>query len=280
MNSHKTRCRWCNKIYSTAGAYSNHILSKHPEHLPSSKPLLLRRKPDLTQNAPHIEQPILHGHTEFESSETHLDVTGLFQTYPDNEITDETEEEDPDAEESFPTPKSDDVHDKIRRFPAEFKAGEPVREFPFSAQRSEQYNHLYPFLNARDYKLARFFTMSKVPKSRINIFFQDNIISSRDVENPTSKISFRSGYTFYKQTAKMVEEQPPWQSGYVEFPLRPKSEFRFRSILHCIQYLLRQRAYVDHMLWEPVQVINTDGDRIYSEINTADWWWQQQVSET
>ncbi len=228
---------------------------------------LLRRKSDFTQNVPQIEQPILHGHTlieEFESSETHLDVTGLFQTYPDDEITDETEEQETDAEDSFTAPKSDAVHDVIRRFPAEFKAGEPVREYPFSAQRSEQYNHLYPFLNARDYKLARFFTMSKVPKSRINIFFQDNIISPSNVENPTSEISFRSGYTFYKQTAKMVEEQPPWQSGYVEF----------RSILHCIQYLLRQRAYVEHMLWEPVQVINTNGDRIYSEINTADWWWQ------
>ena len=70
----------------------------------------------------------------------------------------------------------------------------------------------------------------------------------------------------------MVEKQPTWQSGYMEFPLRPRSEFQFRNILYCIQYLLRQRAYVDHMLWEPVQVINTDGDRIYSEINTADWW--------
>src|SRR5258705_3051064 len=225
-----TRCSWCNKIYSTADAYSNHILSKHPEHRSSSMPLL-RRKSDFTQNVPQIEQPILHGHTlieEFESSETHLDVTGLFQTYPDDAITDETEEQETDAEDSFTAPKSDAVHDVIRRFPAEFKAGEPVREYPFSAQRSEQYNHLYPFLNARDYKLARFFTMSKVPKSRINIFFQDNIISPSNVENPTSEISFRSGYTFYKQTAKMVEEQPPWQSGYVEFPLRPKSEFRFR----------------------------------------------------
>ena len=50
--------------------------------------------------------------------------------------------------------------------------------------------------------------MSKVPKSWINIFFQDNIISPSDVENPTSEISFRSSYTIYKQTAKMVEEQP------------------------------------------------------------------------
>ena len=210
MNSHKTRCSWCNKIYSTAGAYSNHILSKHPEHIPSSVPLLCQNA-NFTQNSPQIDQPILHDHTlvkEFESSKTHLDITGLFQTYPNNEITAKTKEQEPDAEELFTAPQSDAVHNVIRRFPAKFKAREPIREYLFSIQRSKQYNHLYPFLNARDYKLALFFTMSKVPKSRINISLQDNIISPSDVENPTSEISFRSGYTFYKQTAKMVEEQP------------------------------------------------------------------------
>ena len=116
INSHKTRCSWCNKIYSTASAYSNHILSKHPEHIPNSVPLL-HQDADFTQNSPQIEQPILHDHTlieAFESSKTHLDVTSLFQTYIENEITPETEEQEPDTEEFFTAPQSDAIHDVIR----------------------------------------------------------------------------------------------------------------------------------------------------------------------
>ena len=116
MNSYKTRCSWYNKIYSTAGIYSNHILSKHPEHIPSSVPLL-RRNADFIQNSPQIEQPILYNHTfieEFESSETYLDITSLFQTYRDTEITVATEEQEPDAEKFFTAPQSDAIHDVIR----------------------------------------------------------------------------------------------------------------------------------------------------------------------
>ena len=46
MNSHKTRCSWCYKTYSTSGTFSNHVLSKHPKHLQSAPVLLLRRTTD------------------------------------------------------------------------------------------------------------------------------------------------------------------------------------------------------------------------------------------
>ena len=73
----------------------------------------------------------------------------------------------------------------------------------------------------------------------------------------------------------MVQD-PPCLSGEVEFPLRPKSEFRYREILPCIQYLLRQRAFVKNMVWAPVKVFVND-EREYSEMNTGTWWWDQQV---
>ena len=72
-------------------------------------------------------------------------------------------------------------------------------------------------------------------------------------------------------------DDPPWHKGEVQYALRPKAEFRYRNLLQCIQYLLRQRAFVSHMLWEPVQVFNSDKERIYSEMNTGTWWWDQQV---
>jgi len=74
-----------------------------------------------------------------------------------------------------------------------------------------------------------------------------------------------------------MADDPAWTAGSVQYALRLKSEFRYRNIIECIQYLLRQRAFVEHMLWKPVQLFNKDGERIYSEMNTGSWWWDQQV---
>ena len=63
----------------------------------------------------------------------HLNVTGLFKTYANNEITVGTKEQEPNAEELFTAPQSDAVHNVIHQFLAEFKAREPVWEYPFSA---------------------------------------------------------------------------------------------------------------------------------------------------
>jgi len=162
------------------------------------------------------------------------------------------------------------------RLPAGYRAGQPLRDYSFSNQWSPEYNHLHPFRNARDYKLARFFTLTKLPKTRIDDFWQDNILPPSQDDRPTSNVLFKSSYTFYKQRDKMIGD-PPWHTGEVQYALRPKSEFRYRNLLECIQYLLRQGALVCHMLWEPVKIFNKDKERIYAEMNTGTWWWDQQV---
>ncbi|KAF8414987.1 hypothetical protein EV426DRAFT_511732, partial [Tirmania nivea] len=89
------------------------------------------------------------------------------------------------------------------------------------------------FLNPRDYKLARFFTLSKVPKTQINDFFRDNILSTSAGNPPMSRISYKSAYTFYKHIAQMVTD-PAWTTGSVEYTLHPKGEFYYRNIIECI----------------------------------------------
>ena len=147
------------------------------------------------------------------------------------------------------------------------KAGEPGCEYAFERQLLPEFNHLFPFRTARDYKLARFMVGSKVSKSWIDAYFHDEILSP-DI---ALDISLISGHTLFKQTERMAQD-PQCYSGNIEFPLRPKSEFRYRSILHCIQYLPRQRALVNNMLWDPIEVFNCEGERIYCEMNTGSWW--------
>jgi len=200
MNFHKTRCRWCNSIYASGGAYSNHIQKKHPEHGHQTFSSLVSRQPDVTDFQTKLEQentasestsiPLQDPeHKYSDLSDADIDPAELARiqgVYVDWEPSnDDVEEEydsnmEPLAEMSTSTNHKDDAKpytaDVTRRLPARYRLGQPVRDCSFSKQRSAEYNHLYPFRNARDYKLARFFTLSKVPKTRIDDFFRDNIL--------------------------------------------------------------------------------------------------------
>ncbi|KAF8445133.1 hypothetical protein BGX38DRAFT_1271470 [Terfezia claveryi] len=149
--------------------------------------------------------------------------------------------------------------DVTRRLPDRYQAGQPVRDYPFVNQYSAQFNYLYLFLNAQDYMLAWIFTLSKVPKMRINNFFQDNILMSSPADSPTSRVAFKSGYTLWKQMDKMIADYE-WSTGSVQYALRPKSDFYYHNIVDCIKYLLRQRTFVTHVVWEPVKLFNVNNE--------------------
>jgi hypothetical protein len=53
--------------------------------------------------------------------------------------------------------------------------------------------------------------------------------------------------------------------------------FFYRNVLDCVRYLLRQIAYRDDFVYAPRREYDTNGQRIYAEMHTADWWWDLQV---
>ena len=286
MISRNFCCRWCNKPYASAGWYRNHLRAEHPDMREVSGASLPRRKVEDFQQEPYtdITEAAASEFEEIESSDSSIDARSENNSEENDNEANNNEENDNGENDSdiepLVKPASSQSHMSdangvtfhlICRCSRRLKAGEIVREFPFSQQRSPTFNHLYPFHTARDYNLARFFTVSKIPKKQIDRFFEDKILLTPTGNGPTSDISFQSGHTFYRQTSKMVQD-PEWRSGCVEFPLRPKSVFQYRDILDCIQYLLRQRAFVNNMLWAPIQAFNDEGERMYSEINTGSWW--------
>ena len=131
-------------------------------------------------------------------------------------------------------------------FSESYKAGAAIREFEFAKQCSPTFNHLYPFKNSRDYKLARHFTESEVLQHRIDVFFKEDMLFPASAGDQMSTISFKLAHTLLKRVTEMIED-PCWLSGQVEFPLQPKSEFKYRDILRCIKHLLCQRAFVNYM---------------------------------
>ena len=57
-----------------------------------------------------------------------------------------------------------------------------------------------------------------------------------------------------------------------------KIAFYYRDPVTCATYLLRQQCYTSDTVYAPVKETNNEGARMYSEMHTADWWWQIQVS--
>ena len=52
-----------------------------------------------------------------------------------------------------------------------------------------------------------------------------------------------------------------------------------RDIINSMRWLMRQPAYAEHLIYAPRCCLNRDTSpkRLYTEMHTADWWWDTQV---
>jgi len=50
----------------------------------------------------------------------------------------------------------------------------------------------------------------------------------------------------------------------------------YRDIFKCIQFHLAHIPLQAHLNFDPVRLADSGGRRIYSEMNTGDWWWNTQ----
>jgi len=52
-----------------------------------------------------------------------------------------------------------------------------------------------------------------------------------------------------------------------------------RDIIKRMRWLMRQSAYAEHPIYTPQRCFNSDTPpkRLYTNMHTADWWWETQV---
>ncbi|KAF8473800.1 hypothetical protein BDZ91DRAFT_845281 [Kalaharituber pfeilii] len=306
MNTTKTCCPYCSKLYSRAGAYAEHLRKKHPEHrwkptsertnvfarkrrcsdtLSSSKNAKLRKRDGKDENRlERVIQQIHSAYSDFEphNPETSMDDGSDFEEIHFNNLS-PTDEEDNLGNASSDTASrtsaspSVEICERTLPFPSEYKAGVPLRQHMFRHPRNASSNIFQPFANALDYKLARFFQTSGISRFRIDEFFKDGIMAAAAENDPTYRVSFRSSHTLHKLLDSMASE-PQWTEGIVKYRLEPETQFYYRNILQCTKYLLRQRAYAENMVWSPVKETDSKGEQIYNEMHTAHWWWDTQLT--
>ena len=49
--------------------------------------------------------------------------------------------------------------------------------------------------------------------------------------------------------------------------------FYYRNNIDCVRYLFRQVVYRWNMIYAAIREYDSSGERLYSEMHTADWWW-------
>jgi hypothetical protein len=162
-----------------------------------------------------------------------------------------------------------DIRNRTEIYP---DAGRPLRDVP---ELFEQYINLpfRPFNNIHEYKLAKFFVTKSSTKADIDEYFDEELCSA-------DNRSFTSGHTLWKLLDRAIsEDMPHIKEEIYKFNVinSNDTQFLYRDIIECVQYLLRQPAYTEHLVVAPIKEYNDEGERMYSEINTADWWWNTQV---
>jgi hypothetical protein len=149
-----------------------------------------------------------------------------------------------------------------------------------------------PFLKQSHFNFAAWLVESGCPQSAINKLFDKTAEMPLD---ESLKLSFKSAYTLNKR----IDEMPDglgWQSWQHtttsltwkidDSETREPVTFYYREPLDCAKWLLGQRAYKQHLVYAPEQRFyygNTSAGtkrRLFSEMNTAEWWWETQVRTT
>ena len=211
------------------------------------------------------------------TSPPHLDLKTLraivSQDYGSSDIEYESDGSDREAGSftSDPEPNGDGQPcDSLDLRP---RAGIAIRKYSFP-EENLTFNLYALFRNHINYQLAQFFSCSKISSAKINKFFKDGILNDL---NPTYIVQFRSAQTLHKLMDATVNE-PSWYSGKVNFPLQKGVKFRYRKLILVVKYLLRQKVYVDNVVWGLHPEYDKQGNGVYSEIDTGTWWEDNQVS--
>jgi len=151
--------------------------------------------------------------------------------------------------------------------------GEAIRDIGgFEEETSNICEHPWaPFSCAQGFKLPSLLIQSKVPKSSIKEYFSSGLSTS-------AFVSYSSLHTVENHLRSLDRHSSyqEWFEEQVEDSTRTLP-FLYGHVMDCGRYLLLQIAYQDDLVDVPRRESDPNGERIHSEMHTADWLWDIQV---
>ena len=260
------KCSFCRRRYVRAGAYETHLRIAHANLDIVLASTTQNPTANLTDDAePNIYNPngqIERADSDYESEQVNSTVPYECDGITDTPTNDSNLEANNGNTSDFP---------RQTDYP---QAGEAIGDVQ-AYDEDNRYlceNPWAPFTSGPGFKLASWFIESKVPKSRINDFFTTSL-------GDAACVGYSSMHTLQNHLRRVdpYGQYLQWFEGKVEFDQRTLPFF-YRNILDCVRYLLCQIAYRDDLVYAPRREYDFDGQRVFSEMHTADWWWDVQVN--
>jgi hypothetical protein len=101
-----------------------------------------------------------------------------------------------------------------------------------------------------------------------------------------SQAPFQSYEDFISRIDEMVRNQSMWEGRRFSKSLAGNSDehlfargvkYWVRDPLVAVQEILENKSLVDKCVWAPRKIINSEGERVYTDLHDTDWWWDMQV---
>jgi hypothetical protein len=198
----------------------------------------------------------------------------------DSESTEGTNDEERDSRDISEEPSvsdgysSDSDLQRIQDIRLEQPSGNPGKGYDrgYSIRSRSDWNPWYPFKDSFDFNSARTLTLKNLTNSAIDALFSQGLL-------PTPKLSFGSARALHLKLNQLAIDmgEPSWSIGREALADKTIATFKYRNPIDLIEYLLSQRVYKDDLVYSPVREFRDDA-RLYSELHTADWWWNTQLS--
>jgi hypothetical protein len=249
-----------------------HIRQTHPAYLKKQKTSLLKPYDNLQRQAGLIQQRLKSAPgSEFNTNNYHVTVQSAYPSREHLEFLMETQ----------PEPI---LEARIEIFP---NAGAPLVGYQPQPWECDEDGNLeenlmndpyFPFTTREEYK----FVKRGIKKKGMKTYY-DNVLKE---ENTGLRFpSFRNGGGIQRLVASIRDGKGLGKWGFHTLPdMRWKNDhpepitYWSRDIIQCSRLLLRQPAFVGNRTYAPERCFNANGQQLFSEMYTVDWWWETQVS--
>ena len=298
------KCHFCEKVFKVEGRYLKHMEKVHPDQLAARR----AGEPDFRPTFPvpegrptadtldYIKLDGTDGDEEFPRFRRVLRllrpltalVTRITTTLQTQEADYDSEDDlsrfDTDA--GIPTPREPDEKAPVDTEEGstgrvEMYPGEPiiVREKEEKFPTRESLWH--PFRSGYEFKLARWIMDSNLSKVQINSFFNRGLARIPPVNpNGSEGTCFTSAHVLGNILDNLDNDltSSSWTKAAVDHPGAGLIEFRYRSLETIIRHIFEQVSHSDYMVYMPYKEFDPEtGYRMYSEMASAEWWWERQV---
>ncbi|KAF7314019.1 RPN1-RPN2-N domain-containing protein [Mycena chlorophos] len=134
-------------------------------------------------------------------------------------------------------------------------------------------NLYYPFSGKQEWEFARFLALSSLTMKEINEFLQLELVQ----QHLASLLSFKTAKEL-RQRIELLPTGPEWKSRTIVipgFPTKKPIVLFYRNSLECIQLLLRNPLFANHLDLVPTKLYE-NGQRIHKEWINSDGAWAMQ----